>query len=93
MNTSLITLLALVPSIIYPQSMAQNQDPAFYVSHSNHSLKSLQVSAQQYPPTQPQASELQAVPAQQLQQQQPPHEIQAQAPQLHHQAPVHEVAA
>ncbi|KAG6145549.1 hypothetical protein E4U38_006574 [Claviceps purpurea] len=86
------------------QSMAQNQDPAFYDSHSNYSSKSLQVSAQQYPPTapppqggdfaqQPQASELQAVPAQQLQQQQPLHELQAQAPQLHPQTPVHEVAA
>ncbi|KAG6253023.1 hypothetical protein E4U23_008167 [Claviceps purpurea] len=86
------------------QSMAQNQDPAFYDFHSNHSSKSLQVSAQQYPPTapppqggdfaqQPQASELQAVPAQQLQQQQRLHELQAQAPQLHPQTPVHEVAA
>ncbi|KAG6051987.1 hypothetical protein E4U39_005803 [Claviceps sp. Clav50 group G5] len=86
------------------QSMAQNQDPAFYDSHFNHSSKSLQVSAQQYPPRafppqggdftrQPRASELQAVPAQQLQQQQPPHELQTQAPQLHPQRPVHEVAA
>ncbi|KAG6097156.1 hypothetical protein E4U31_005192 [Claviceps sp. LM219 group G6] len=74
------------------QPMTQNQDPAFHDLHSNHSSKSLQVSAQQYA-QQPRASELEAVPAQQLQQQQLPHELQTQAHQPHPQMPVHEVAA
>ncbi|KAG5942332.1 hypothetical protein E4U60_007368 [Claviceps pazoutovae] len=83
--------------------VTQNQDPAFYGSHSNLQSKPLQVSAEQCPPTasppqgddfaqQRQASELQAVPAQQLQQQQPPHEHQTKAYQLQPQRSVHEVA-
>ncbi|KAG5974162.1 hypothetical protein E4U56_004933 [Claviceps arundinis] len=86
--------------------VTQNQDPAFYGSHSNLQSKPLQVSAEQYPPTasppqgddfaqQSQASELQAVSVQQLQQQQqqPSHEHQTQADQSHPQTSVHEVAA